>query len=121
MKTFLRFSNLCSSNASQPSITFTHWLLIALAILMPLACHGTLDTGEKEALHQLFVAYPALAHVPKWYENDIYGRFLGGAWSDNYDNLCLEDGYGYHGVYCKMGHVDGLYVYDISKCGLPLS
>ena len=78
---------------------------------MPLKCNGAWDTDEKAALHELFEAFPALAHVPKWLSYDSENQYLGGSWRDNYDNLCLEDGYEYYGIHCFSGHVDGLFVY----------
>ena len=111
-KVSIQFRYLSATNSCKHTIVPVHWLLVAFAIVcMPSNCNGMLDTGEKAALHQLFEAFPALAHVPKWWYYDTSGQYLGRNWSDNYDNLCLEDGYEYYGVHCSSGHVDGLFMY----------
>ena len=113
LKVSIQFRLLSSPNTCKHIIVQVNWLLIALAIVfISSKCNGTLDTGEKAALHQLFDAFPALAHVPKWmYYNLAVNQYLGRSWSDNYDNLCLEDGYEFYGVHCSSGHVDGLFLY----------
>ena len=108
----LQFRSSSAPNYCKGKIVPLYWLLIVLAIVFMLSeCNGALDTGEKAALHQLFEAFPALAHVPKWFNSEEYEQRVGGSWRDNYEELCLEDGYGYYGVFCHSGHVTGLYVY----------
>ena len=112
---FLPFGFSRAPNSCKFPIVPVYWILVALSIVFLMSeCNGTLDAGEKAALHELFEAFPALAHVPKWFNAEPYNQYIGGSWSDHYDNLCLEDGYEYYGVHCSLGHVDGLFVYASS-------
>lgn len=112
LKVFFPFRPSIAPNSCRDFIVPVNWLLVALLVIYSSSgCLGALDTGEKAALRELYEAFPALSYVPRWSNYDAYLHYIGTSWTDNFDDVCLQDGYEYYGVHCYSGHVNGLYVY----------
>lgn len=100
-----------STASTMQSANYMWCALFVCIVLMSGSSHGLLTTGEKDALAELLSIFPNLGYIGTSQvghdQNIDYGR----AWTNNFDSLCLSDGYDYYGLYCSGGHISGLVLY----------
>lgn len=108
-----KFRRLSAPIPSSRHLAATFWLQVALVVfVLPLGTHSIITSQEKQALLQIYNAYPALAFPPEIAGADLSDPAPGNAWNSTFDNLCSTDGYEYFGIHCFNGHVDGIEMYD---------
>lgn len=103
--------------------------IFTTALLVVLVTHAepvlAISIAERNALTEIFRAYPDLTSVPSWQQLTSDGQYYGRSWPKNGDlsTVCSRDGYDIYGIYCKGGSIVGLrmYVYKPTELNLARS